>query len=125
MTIRGAFCKSWDSAENPPGVKVRYKLLQNSYTEKSAQTSAEFSDLIAEARAKLAELRGEYTDEHLLVKAQSARLSELERMAREEPNVSAVLRETKAKLAEMRVEFTDRHPDVQKLKERIRAMEEK
>jgi hypothetical protein len=46
-------------------------------------------------------------------------------MAREEPNISAVLRETKAKLAEMRVEFTDRHPDVQKLKERIRAMEEK
>jgi hypothetical protein len=53
------------------------------------------------ARAKLAELREKYSDQHPVVLRALARIKELERMTKEEPNASSDLREAKAHLAEL------------------------
>ena len=82
------------------------------------------SDL-REAKAKLAEIRVEYTEDHPQVKAQLAFLHELERMTTEQPDAPSALREAKAKLAKARIEFTDTHPEVRRLTERVRALEDK
>lgn len=87
-----------------------------------ATESAEPDDL-REARAKLAELRVDYSDQHPAVQRALARIKELERSTKEEPNDSAELREAKAHLAELRVDYSDQHPEVQRQLARVRELE--
>jgi len=82
----------------------------------------ESADLLA-ARAKLAELRVDYSDQSPEVQSVLARIKELERMSKEEPDIPADLREAKAHLAELRVEYSDTYPDVLKALARIKELE--
>jgi len=97
--------------ENPRGVKIRYKLVQNSVTTATPQTS-EPADL-REAKATLAELEVDYGTNNPTVQKQFARIKELERLTREEPNAPADVREAKAHLAELRVDYGEASPAVQ------------
>jgi multidrug resistance efflux pump len=89
------------------------------------RSSLDAQDDLREAKAKLAELRVSFGENHPAVQAQIKRVEELERLTREEPQAPADLREAKAKLAELRQSYSDQHPLVQALKARIKALEEK
>jgi tetratricopeptide (TPR) repeat protein len=78
---------------------------------------------LREARAKLVELRVDYSEQHTEVQKALARIKELERMTLEEPKASAELREAKAHLAELRVEYSEQHLVVQKALARIKELE--
>jgi hypothetical protein len=108
--------------ENPRGVKIRYKLVQNSVTTATPQTS-EPADL-REAKATLAELEVDYGTNNPTVQKQFARIKELERLTREEPNAPADVREAKAHLAELRVDYGEQNPAVQEALARIKALEQ-
>lgn len=77
---------------------------------------------VREARAKLAELMVNYTQEHPEARAMRRRIEELERLSREEPNLPADLREAKARLAELLVSYADEHPLVKQAQARIKAL---
>ena len=108
--------------ENPRSVKIRYRLVQTQTL--VAIPAVEPADL-QETRAKLAELRVNYSEQHHLVQATLARLNELERMSKEEPNSSPELREAKAHLAELRVDYAEQNPRIQEALARIKVLEEK
>ena len=78
---------------------------------------------LREAKAKLAELRVNFGENHPSVQAQRKLVQELERLTREEPNAPRDLREAKAKLAELRVKYTDNHPAIVQQLERIKSLE--
>ncbi|HXR48113.1 MAG TPA: protein kinase [Candidatus Limnocylindrales bacterium] len=80
---------------------------------------------VREARAKLAELRVDYSDQNPVIQRVLARINELERMTKEEPNARADLREAKARLAELRVDYSEQSPPVQEALARINALETK
>ena len=105
---------------NPPGVKIRYKLIKN----ETVAMTIEPADL-REARSKLAELRVDYAEQNPTVQQQLARINELERLTREEPNDPPDLREAHAKLAELRVDYGEQNPIVQDALARIKALEPK
>jgi serine/threonine-protein kinase len=105
---------------NPPGVKIRYKLVQGGKVVESSKV--EPADL-REARAKLAELRANYGEQHPEIQRALARIKELERMSKEEPNASAELREAKARLAELRVDYAESHPNFQRQLARVKELE--
>jgi ribosomal protein L29 len=89
----------------------------------ASASSAEPTDL-REARAKLAELRVDYSEQSSLVQRALARVKELEQMSKEEPNASTELREAKAHLAELRVEYSEQSSPVQKALAGIKALEQ-
>jgi hypothetical protein len=112
--------------ENPRGVKLRYKLVQNKSDKTAAkQNSASEPSDLREARARLAELRVDYAEQNLTVQKALARVKELERITRDEPNTPADLREAKAQLAELRVSYAEQNPEVQKALARIKVLEQK
>ena len=80
---------------------------------------------LREARAKLAELRVNYGENHPEVLAQIKRIEELERITREEPDAPADLREARAMLAELRSKYGENHPLIQQQLARIRVLEGK
>ncbi len=84
--------------------------------------TAEPVDLQA-ARAKLTELRVDYSEQHLVVQKALARVRELERMTLEEPKASAELREAKAHLTELRVEYSEQHSVIQEALARVKELE--
>jgi hypothetical protein len=106
---------------NPRGVKLRYKLVQNSVTTATPQTS-EPADL-REAKAKLAELEIDYDTNNPTAQRQLARIKELERLTHEEPNTPADLREAKTKLAESHVDYAEQNPTVQRALARVNELE--
>ena len=106
--------------DNPRGVKIRYKLVQGGKFVESSKV--EPADL-REARAKLAELRANYGEQHPEIQRALARIKELERMSKEEPNASAELREAKARLAELRVDYAESHPNFQRQLARVKELE--
>jgi serine/threonine protein kinase len=108
-----------DAAPGVLGVKLRYKLVQ---TQTPATPEKSESSDLREVRAKVAELRVKYGEQHPLVQAAMARLHELERMSREEPNALADLREAKAHLAELRQTYGDQHPLVQQALAKIEML---
>ncbi len=86
-------------------------------------SSVEPSDL-REARAKLAELRVDYSGQNHAVQEALARVKELEQMTKEEPNALADLREAKAHLAELRVDYSDQNHAVQEALARVKELEQ-
>jgi predicted Ser/Thr protein kinase len=111
-------------ADNPPGVKVRYRLVQAT-TSKSQPSSPAFEPAdLRGARAELAELRVSFSESSPQIQAAMARVKELERLTKEEPNAPADLREAKAHLAELRMYYSARSPQIQEALARIKALEQ-
>ncbi len=109
--------------EDPPGVKIRYKLVQT--TNNKAQPSSpalESADLRA-ARARLAELAVDYSPQNPLYLEQEARIQALEKEGKEHPDEPADLREAKARLAELRVSYSEQNPTVQEALARVKELE--
>jgi hypothetical protein len=102
------------------GVKIRYKLVQGGKVIESSKV--EPADL-REARAKLAELRANYGEQHPEIQRALARIRELERMTAEEPTASAELREARAHLAELRVDYSESHPAIQRQLALVKELE--
>jgi hypothetical protein len=107
--------------ENPRGVKLRYKLVQNGVMIAAPQTSEPLD--LREAKARLAELETDLTTNNPTVQKQFARINELERLTREEPNAPADVREAKAHLAELSVDYAEENPAVQKALARVKELE--
>ena len=128
-------------ADNPHGVKVRYKLVENAGpTTEASQTFAEQPSVVVEtqpvsgarnnepdylraAQAKLAELRVNYGKQNPTVQKALARVKELERMTKEEPNAPADLREARARLAELAVDYSPQNPVYLEQQARVQALE--
>lgn len=106
--------------ENPRGVKIRYKLVQN---KSAAATLANEPPDLREARAKLAELRVDYAEQHPLIQRQLARVNELVRMSTEEPNIAPDLRAARLKLVTLRVDYPDQNPVILRVLARIKELE--
>jgi hypothetical protein len=111
-------------SENPRGVKIRFNLVQNekNKTFASPNSVSEPADLRL-ARARLTELRVDYSENHPEVLKALARIKELERLTKEEPNDSEELREAKARLAELRVDYSENNPAVLRGVARVNELE--
>jgi hypothetical protein len=106
--------------DNPRGVMLRYKLVQANFS--AASQTPEPADL-REAKAKLAELKIDFSPDSLAVQRQLARINELERLTREEPNAPADLRKAKVKLAELKIDYAPDNLNIQRLTVRIKELE--
>ena len=106
--------------ENPRGVKIRYKLVQNHVS--TGKLSTEPSDL-REARAKLAELKVSLCELHPDVKTAEAIVSEMDRLAREEPTAPADLRAAKINFVRMRMEYGEAYPHTKTALSRVKEIE--
>jgi ribosomal protein L29 len=89
----------------------------------ASASSAELSDL-REARAKLAELRVSYGENHTVVQRALARVREFEGMTKEELDAPADSREAKAHLAELRVDYGEQTLTVQRALARVKELEQ-
>ncbi len=109
--------------EQPPGVQIRYKLVQAADSKAQPSASALESADLGEAKARLAELAVDYSPQNPVYLRQQARIQALEKEAKEHPDESADLREAKAHLAELRVDYSEQHPAVQTVLARVKELE--
>jgi predicted Ser/Thr protein kinase len=110
---------------NRHGVRIRYKLIQAAGRDLGHRRADEEPADLRQAKARLAELRLRYTEQHPRVRLAVSRVEELERMGHEEPNASPELRAAKAQLAELSVSLGDQHPEVRAALARVQALETK
>ncbi len=113
-------------SENPRGVKLRYKLVQNVKNKTPASPNSAFEPAdVREAHAKLAAARVKYAEQNPAFQRALARVNELERLTKVEPGLPANLREAKARLAELRVDYAEQHPRIQEAIAKVKALEQK
>ena len=82
--------------------KISHTLLENEKNSEKAQINAVEPTDVREAKAKLAELKIEFSKDNPTIQRQVARIEELQRLTREEPTAPPDVREAKANLAELR-----------------------
>jgi Bacterial Ig-like domain len=104
--------------------KISHTLLENEKNSEKAQINAVEPTDVREAKAKLAELKIEFSKDNPTIQRQVARIEELQRLTREEPTAPPDVREAKANLAELRVDFSEQNPEVQRALARIKALEQ-